>query len=249
MFQDEMMSQSTQNGVSFNALQFGVQQNAGIDMSSEMIDKLDSPTKMGGVMDVEGQFEFEYRSYLELPPLPPSIDKEMVVADIKRNLESNDWMKQINGIDQLRCINKQFPGDMMEACMIFNNQILECTKSMRSAVCKNSLLFLSELFASSHTYKHFDGFIESIIPELFIKCFNDKIFIREVAEKAMDEIIKNCVYDVSFIAFCKGCFDKNGRICELSIQALHKLTLNAGDGLSQLQEPTFRDYFITLAKV
>lgn len=155
----------------------------------------------------------------------------------------------MTGTDQLRCINKQCPSDMNEACKIFWPSLVTAIQSLRSAVSKNSLIFITELFNHSKDYQLYDEIILGIAPEILAKCFNDKKFIKREAEKAVDAMVSHCLYDSTYTALCIGCLDKNAKICELSMKALGQLVKNTGDQIVKLKEVTFQDLVITLAKV
>lgn len=152
-------------------------------------------------------------------------------------------------IDQLRCINKQYPVDMNEVFKLFWDDILAAISNLRSAVSKNSLMFVTELLSQCKGYKLSDDIISSVSPVLLAKCFQDKKFIKLEAQTAMQVLISNCVYESTLICLCKGCFHKNSNICELSAKAMEELIMNFGDGITKLQNETFRDLFLTLAKV
>lgn len=210
----------------------------------EHIDKSENAFQKNGQ-----NFKIEYRKFNDLPSLPENINKEELVDGIKERFQSENWIKINEALDQLRCINKQYPCDMNEACRIFWPFIVTAINNLRSAVSKNSLLFVKELFLQSKGYKIYDEIIFGLVPVVLSKCFSEKRFLQSEAQKACDALVENCVYDSTLLSFCKGCFHKNFQVKELSVKALCKMIENFGENISKLQNATFRDLFLTLAKV
>ena len=80
--------------------------------------------EMGGENGQNGvganqQLSYIYRNYDDLPPLPEDLDKDQLAKGIQDRFETKEWMKINEAIDQLRCINKQYPNDMNEVCKMF----------------------------------------------------------------------------------------------------------------------------------
>lgn len=210
--------------------------------------------EMGGAsaLDENGNpvsVSYQYRNYEDLPSLPKDINKEQLVEGIQERFNTNNWMKINEAIDQLRCINKQYPMDMNEVCKIFWQHIVSAIQNLRSAVSKNTLMFIGELFAQSQGYKLYDEIINAFAPVILTKCFQEKNFIKVEAQKAVQAMVNNCVYDSTLLSLCKGCFHKNFNICELSAKAMLEMIQKFGENISKLKNETFRDLFLTLAKV
>ena len=110
-------------------------------------------------------------------------------------------------------------------------------------------MFVTELFEQSKGYKLYDEIINAVAPTILTKCFQEKKFIKVEAQKAVQAMINNCVHDSTLLSLCKGCFHKNFNICELSAKALLEMIQKFGENISKLQNSTFRDLFLTLAKV
>ena len=194
-------------------------------------------------------FNFTYIKFEDLENLPENADKILLLERIRFSFESKDWKENLQAIDLLRSINKFYPADMNEVCRIYWKNIIESVNSLRSAVAKNSLIFAAELFLQSKGIKLYDQIVSDLVPILLLKCYNDKAFLKSEAQKAIDAIATNCIYDSTLIAFCKECFNKLPQICEISTKIIARIIGFIGADLPKLQPLTFRTLFITLAKV
>ena len=190
-----------------------------------------------------------YVKFEDLEALAENVDKLQLLEKIKFDFESKDWKENIQAIDLLRAINKYYPADMNEVCRIYWKNIIDSLNSLRSAVAKNALIFAGELFVQTKGIKLNDQIIADVVPLLLLKCYNDKVFLKSEAQKAIDSLVTNCVYDSTLVAFCQECFSKFPQICEISTKILARLLGFIGADLPKLQPNTFRQLFITLAKV
>ena len=190
-----------------------------------------------------------YVKFEDLEYLAPDCDKALLLARLKEGLESKDWKQNNLAIDILRSINKYYPVDMNQICQTFWKNIIECLNSLRSALSKNTLMFVAELFQQTKGIKLHDQIIAELVPLLTMKCYNDKCFLKVEAQRAIDAMVTNCVYDSTLVAFCKECFSKNAHVSELATKVIARLIGLIGVDLPKLQPNTFRELFVTLAKV
>lgn len=190
-----------------------------------------------------------YTRFEDLPALPADIDRTALLETIRAKFESKNWKDNMEAIDAIRTINKFYPVDMNMVCSAYWKYIVEGINNVRSAVSKCTLLFTSELFQQSKGFKLQDSIILDLVPVLMLKSHNDKGFLKVEAQRAIDLLVVNCVYDSTIVAFCRECFSKHGSIAELSTKVIAKLIGFIGTELPKLQPVTFKELFITLAKV
>ena len=97
--------------------------------------------------DTGDQVSYMYRNFIDLPSLPENLSKDDLILGIQQRFNTQDWTMINEAIDQLRCINKQYPVDMNEVFKLFWQDILAAISNLRSAVSKNSLMFVTELLS------------------------------------------------------------------------------------------------------
>lgn len=138
---------------------------------------------------------------------------------------------------------------MNDVCLTFWPYLIDCMNSLRSAVCKNSMIFAQELFSYAKAYKQNDDVIYGLVPTLLMKSHSDHGFQKAEAQKAVEILIECCVYDSTIQAFSNECIHKNSLVSEIAIKAVCKLIHNFGENISKLNNNTLRDIFVMLATV
>ena len=190
-----------------------------------------------------------YVSYEDLEAVPTNIDRTALLQQILIKFESKGWKDNVEAVDAIRSINKSYPVDMNMVCKTYWRYIIECLNSVRSAVSKSALIFVTELFMQSKGMKLDDQIILDLVPILLMKCYNEKCFLKVEAQRGIDLVVSNCVYDSTLIAFCRECNSKHATIAELSTKVIAKLIGFIGIELPKLQPVTFKELFVTLARV
>ena len=186
-----------------------------------------------------------YVAYESLPPLPEPIDQNTLLQTLQQKFSSKQWVENLEAINILRQLNKAYPQSMNQVCEIFWNHILKSVDTPKTAVCKTSLMFLTELFVNVNVNLN-DVIIQTIVPKLALKSQANSKIIKREAEQAYQSAVTKCLKESLIISLSQSCQDKNAKVSELSFKALFHVLSLAGQNILNLQAETFKHIFIAV---
>ena len=176
--------------------------------------------------------------YDKIPPFHEQtdfIELTRKISSLLKETREHEWIEHvqaINYIRRLRKYNKQVFKIIMYDLDIFDI-ILSFLNSLRTTLCKVTLVFVQELFSEyEFEYDNNDEqigllkFIQFITPKLLLKANSEKNFIKEEAINCLKKISENMIYGDTLITLTKCCLDKGNNICELSFKCIEELIPN-----------------------
>ena len=103
--------------------------------------------------------------------------------------DSMNWKMNFIAVDSMRYLNKFHRKALAGVLLQYSKEILLFTKSLRSAVSRNSLMFLREVFTCTSVDSPLDMKIYVIFTkQLLFKTIRQNAFIVKEAEKSLELI-------------------------------------------------------------
>jgi len=103
--------------------------------------------------------------------------------------DSMNWKMNFIAVDSMRYLNKFHRKALAGVLLQYSKEILLFTKSLRSAVSRNSLMFLREVFTCTSVDSPLDMKIYVIFTkQLLFKTVRQNAFIVKEAEKSLELI-------------------------------------------------------------
>ncbi|WOL16011.1 protein FAM179A-like [Canna indica] len=130
----------------------------------------------------------EYIASEQLTPLPNSEIKITVLLD---ELGSKDWMKVCEALNDLRRMALHHTSLLVPILEEVVAVIVKAMKSPRSALCKTSIMASADIFQSlgQHLLSTTEeNAFERLLLQLLLKASQDKKFVCEEAEKALEKM-------------------------------------------------------------
>lgn len=183
-----------------------------------------------------------YMNYDEIPPLPANVDQQELLNYMHQKFQSKNWIDNIEAITFLRQINKSYPDSMNQVCEIFWSFILQALENPKTAVCKNMLVFLQEVFVKVNSGLN-DVIIQTTASSVILKTQHTSSVIKTEAQKAFELLTSYCVKESLIVALSGVCGDKNPKVAELAFKALEKVLGSVVQHIMQAQADTFKAIF------
>ncbi|GAB4851289.1 hypothetical protein Ancab_030585 [Ancistrocladus abbreviatus] len=132
--------------------------------------------------------------YISSADLKPFTDPEVQIQSLIQGLESKDWMKICDSLNDARrfaIYHSALLLPMLEKVMLV---LVKAMKNPRSALCKTSIMASSDLF-NGYGDKLLqctgaDAF-DHLLLQLLLKASQDKRFVCEEADKALKEMVQS----------------------------------------------------------
>ncbi|WOL10332.1 protein FAM179A-like [Canna indica] len=129
--------------------------------------------------------------YIASEDLKALTDPETKMAVLMDELNSKDWMKVCGTLNDLRRMTLHHPSLLVQILGNVTTVIVKAMKSPRSALCKTSIMASTDIF---HSFGHLllstieDNSFDQLLLQLLLKASQDKKFICEEAEKALEKM-------------------------------------------------------------
>ena len=194
-----------------------------------------------------------YQTHDELTEDLLKIDRQELLAALKQSFNDKlNWLEHCKSIDSLRTLNKYCMNETKEILKVFWDDIITCMESERSALSKNAQIFAQEIFLNSS--QNVDLQVEhEVIDRIFYLILkysiSDKKFLKNEAAKTLKILSNNCLYDDALLGFCKECFNKNIKICEIAAECLCKQIISSEECLSNYKAVTIKEVLLTIGKI
>ncbi|KAL4202782.1 hypothetical protein AMTRI_Chr02g222900 [Amborella trichopoda] len=120
----------------------------------------------------------DYIASKNLPALP---DPEANIQSLMEKLESKDWLTMCEALNNTRRLALYHSSTLLPLIEKVVMVLVKGLKNPRSAVCKTSIMASSDLF---HSFPHI-FFSTAMLLQLLLKASQDKKFVCEEAEKAL----------------------------------------------------------------
>lgn len=196
------------------------------------------------------EVQWIYKDYDEQENITLDGGRKEFMNNLKLSMDDKlNWRGQTESVDVLRSQNKFYNNEIDEILKFFQVSLIECIDSLRSSVSKNSLMFVHEFFCNSKNFKISPETLTIIVPIQLHRAVGDKAFIRQEASKSVETLVKNCVYDSTFIEILKECEHKIFQIGELALESVSKLVQNIGENFSKQEHATLCSLLTVLSKV
>ncbi|KAJ3691745.1 hypothetical protein LUZ61_020909 [Rhynchospora tenuis] len=132
--------------------------------------------------------QLQHISSVDLEPLP---DPDAKIKDLLIELESNDWVESCRALNDVRRFAVHHSPLLLKIWEKVMPIILTAMKSRRTAVCKTSILACSDAFSRlgqvfPFPEKEQKSAFDDLLLQLLLKASQDKGFVREEAEKALE---------------------------------------------------------------
>ena len=116
---------------------------------------------------------------------------ELVVMMLEIDKKEEDWRMTFSALDILRSINKFHTAELVENLDLFSDFMRKSVESLRSSLIKNSLTFVTELYANKQIidevkyHESIKAFNEVVFGAVLAKTTYDKVFIAKEAKTAV----------------------------------------------------------------
>ena len=94
---------------------------------------------------------------------------------------NKNWNQKFEAINNLRILNKYHQKEINQLVQKFWKYIYESLSSVKTAIMKNILMFLNEVFMNASTIKLHDDLIKGVIPIMMKKSFDNKAMVKKEA--------------------------------------------------------------------
>ena len=189
----------------------------------------------------------EYVDYNCLVNFPPGTDMMALFEHIKANFESMDWSCQFSSMNALRTLNKFYPAEINAILNQFGSYVQTALNSHKPFIAKNVLLFVIEFLQNAKTSGLSPQVVVALIPILVGKTATGHKSLQQLAEKALQTIVLNCLCDEVIQAFCVNSATKNKTANKRSFFYLTISVDAIKENISQLNAETLKTLFQCLA--
>ncbi|XP_010921833.2 uncharacterized protein [Elaeis guineensis] len=130
----------------------------------------------------------EYIASEDLKALP---DPETKIASLLEELESRDWLKVCEGLNDVRRLALHHYSYLLPILGNVMLVIVKAMKSPRSALCKTSIMACTDIF---HSFGNIllstseESAFDQLLLQLLLKASQDKRFVCEEAEKSLEKM-------------------------------------------------------------
>ena len=186
-----------------------------------------------------GHMELKSIDYDSLPEVKYPIEEYM-----RRSMEllkSNEWREQMEGLSNLRSLNKHEFSELARKLPDFHAFIIQGMENSRSHVSKMAHQLVNELFL--HDMEEAENmaggswlqiYCPQIIPPLFTMSIKEKRFISSLAREAIGNLVVNCLCKEAVLSISELVHIKHPLLCERAVEALDTLMFNAKNTLDVL---------------
>jgi len=195
--------------------------------------QLGSPTDKDGRPSALKPESLEYLETEDLKPLPYAA-KEL--PRVISALEVQDWPDVFYTINSARQL-------AVHHCVLLNgggslhalvHGLLRCADNLRSAVAKNAILALGDLFQGMG--RGMDAELPAVLAMLLKKCGETSIFLSEAAELAVQRMIEHSTAQRSLLGLLSGTDNRNPTLRGKVARYLHSLVLARASELKGARE-------------
>lgn len=200
----------------------------------------------------DNQTVVKYTTYPDLLNDSSALD-EAFFTDITKNKESLDWKQSFDYLDQLRKYNKYNSEEFILTLPKFLPFILFNINNLRSNLIKNSLILVKEVFAHNQLFFPLilhkqPGIIMDLIPIIYEKANNDKVFLKNEAKEAISSLEKNCpLNEIVLKILANLAQEKNPGISEKAALSLSMIVSSNQEEIIKNQIP--KELFIFVIKI
>ncbi|XP_015573413.1 uncharacterized protein LOC8278728 isoform X2 [Ricinus communis] len=129
----------------------------------------------------------DYISSENLKPMP---DPEFKIQGLIEGLESKDWTKVCESLNNARRFALHHSSLLLPILEKIMLVVVKAMKNPRSALCKTSIMASSDIF-SAFGDKLLDSTIDAFDNLLLLKASQDKRFVCEEADRALNAMVKS----------------------------------------------------------
>lgn len=172
-------------------------------------------------------------------------DWEAATKEVTDNMFSKDWNVRFDTLRALRILVKFQPVALTQIISDVGKCLQECLKNPRSAILREVCMLTADLLSSTALMDAVCAELtfDKLIPALLLKSINDKKFIRDAAQHALDTHSNAAAHMFHvYLACLEG---RNHKICGSAANTVHNCIKN----LSEIPEELFGDVTVRLVKV
>lgn len=132
--------------------------------------------------------------YISSENLKPISDPESKIQSLVEGLDSKDWMKVCESLNDVRRFALYHSSLLLPILEKVMSVVLKAMKNPRSALCKTSIMTSSDIFnAFGETLLELpnSNAFESLLLQLLLKASQDKRFVCEEADRALNSMVKS----------------------------------------------------------
>lgn len=200
----------------------------------------------------DNQTVVKYTTYPDLLNDSSALD-EAFFTDITKNKEGLDWKQSFDYLDQLRKYNKYNSEEFILTLPKLLPFILFNINNLRSNLIKNSLILVKEVFAYNQLFFPLilhkqPEIIMDLIPIIYEKANNDKVFLKNEAKEAISSLEKNCpLNEIVLKILANLAQEKNPGISEKAALSLSMIVSSNQEEIIKNQIP--KELFIFVLKI
>ena len=196
--------------------------------------------------DDERKVGLKYTDYVDLLDFERENAYNDYFDEAIRFTSSDDWKEEFFSLETLRRINKFKPEVIEDRILEMFKFIHGCINSPRSALNKNALVLVQEIFMTPRSEK-LTQFAVKIAPLLQVKTGYEYKMVRREAWFALQYISGSVPYPKVIDALCSGCESKNLKIKGCSWKSVADSVYNMSPDHYVTPE-NFKHLFNTLEK-
>ncbi|XP_043708085.1 TOG array regulator of axonemal microtubules protein 2 [Telopea speciosissima] len=129
--------------------------------------------------------------YIASDDLKPIEDPETKIQTLMEELDSKDWMKVCESLNHARGFAIHHPSFLLPILDKVMLVMVKSTNNPRSALCKVSIMASSDIFKSFGEKIVSSDAFDPLLLQLLLKASQDKKFVREEAEKALQGMVES----------------------------------------------------------
>jgi len=214
-----------------------------------------SSFKAGGEM-MNSQAAFYVRKFNELPNFAAGITSADVVEKIRSGFACKDWKNKFEAVDVLRVLNKYHNDDIHTIFEKFWTEIKLSLDSTVTAILKNILYFVYEVFDCRVNKSLDERIIENLLPIILEKRHDPgqaKKYVKTMCSEIIKLIVNSFLCNTTLVCLCNGAMQiklgqKYSNLSKKSIRLLGKALNNLQDNVSQCSQETIGCMFITFGE-